>query len=319
MLGFAADGQGPHALLWVEKTGANTGWVVAELARAAGVALRDAGVCGHKDRHAIARQAVSLPVGPGVDPSRWIDLAGEGYRVLSVERHGRKLRAGAHRGNRFRIRIRELAADRAGLQQRLERIAGGGVPNYFGPQRFGRQGRNLERARAWAEGRDAPQGRADRGFALSAARSLLYNEVLAGRVRAGTWDTLLDGEAVMLDGSRSFFAAASIDPGLRERCGRLDVHPSGPLWGRGESPAQGAGLEVEARVASAEPELVALLAAQGLRHERRSLRLPVREFRWSLAPDVLELEFYLPRGAFATAVVHELAGEAWDAGESADE
>ena len=185
------------------------------------------------------------------------------------------------------------------------------MPNYFGPQRFGREAGNLTRARAWAQDGDAPRDRIQRGFALSAARSEIFNRVVDERVRRGDWNRLLPGEAVMLDGRRSFFAAPDIDALLDDRCRRMDVHPSGPMWGRGESPATGAAREVEDAVLGREPGLARLLESERLEHERRSLRLPVRSLRWTHEVGGLLLEFELPRGTFATAVLHELLRDAW--------
>lgn len=319
ILGFAPDGAAGHALLTVEKRGANTGWVAAQLARAAGVAPRDVGFAGHKDRQAVTVQAFSVPVRVGQSLDPWLAHAGEGYRVLDAQPHGRKLRPGSHRANRFVLRVRELAGERSAIEARLERIAALGVPNYFGPQRFGRDGSNLQRARDWAAGAAAPRDRAQRGFALSAARSHLFNCVLAARVERGDWNRLLPGEAVMLDGRRSFFAAPEIDATLEARLAAMDVHPSGPLPGRGASPATGEALAVEAGALVADAALLALLEAQGLEHERRSLRLPVRELRWQFDAEGLQLEFVLPRGTFATALLHELLAAAWDAGEGGEE
>ena len=319
VLGFDADGAGAHALLTVEKRGANTGWVAAQLARAGGVAVHDVGFCGHKDRQAVTVQAFSVPVAPEdpLDPIR--AHAGEGYRVVDVARHGRKLRPGSHRANRFSLRVRQLTGERDRIEACLQRIAALGVPNYFGPQRFGRDGSNLRRAREWSMGGEAPRDRAQRSFALSAARSQLFNEVLAARVRRADWNVPLPGEAVILDGKRSFFTAATLEPGTLARAAALDVHPSGPLPGRGANPATGEALSVEGRALIGESALLDLLVAQGLEHERRSLRLPVRECRWRFDDDALLLEFTLPRGTFATAVLHELLSDAWDAGEGGED
>jgi tRNA pseudouridine13 synthase len=317
VLGFEPDGAGSHALLVVEKRGANTGWVASQLARAAGVAARDVGWSGQKDRNALTRQAFTLPWPAQAPVAGCLEFAGEGYRVLRADRHGRKLRPGSHRANRFALRVRAVAGDLDALVARLGLVGERGVPDYFGPQRFGRHGANLERARAWAASAGAPRDRSARSFALSAARSALFNAVLAERVRRGDWDRLLPGEAVMLDGRRSFFRAGDIDETLVARCVAMDVHPSGPLWGRGASPAEDVALAVESAVTDAEPGLRALLEGEGLDHERRALRLPVRGLRWSLERDDLLLEFELPRGSFATAVLHEILRNAWDAADGA--
>ena len=311
LLGFDPDGAGAHVLLGVEKRGANTGWVAAQLARAAGVQARDVGYSGQKDRHALTRQSYSLPWPASAPLDACLAFAGEGYRVLSAGRHGRKLRPGSHRGNRFAIRVRDTDGDAGAIDMRLRVIADEGVPNYFGPQRFGREAGNLTRARCWADGGDAPRDRVQRGFALSAARSEIFNRVVEERVRRGDWNRLLPGEAVMLDGRRSFFAAAEIDALLDDRSRRMDVHPSGPLWGRGESAATGAARQVEDAVLGREQGLARMLESERLDQERRSLRLPVRSLRWTHEAGALLVEFELPRGTFATAVLHELLRDAW--------
>ena len=319
VLGFAPDGAGSHVLLTVEKRGANSGWVAAQLARAAGVAVRDVGYAGQKDRQAVTLQAYTVPVPVDAPLEPILAHSGEGYRVLAAQRHGRKLRPGSHRANRFALRVRDLAGDRDGIEGCLQRIAGLGVPNYFGPQRFGRDGANLQRARDWAAGGAPLRDRVQRSFALSAARSQLFNAVLAARVQRGDWNRLLPGEAVMLDGKRSFFAAPTVDADMVARCEAMDVHPSGPLPGRGSAPVTGEVLELETRVLTGEHALIQLLAGQGLEHERRSLRLPVRDCRWQYDGADLLIQFMLPRGAFATAVLHELLADAWDVGEGGED
>jgi tRNA pseudouridine13 synthase len=154
-----------------------------------------------------------------------------------------------------------------------------------------------------------PSDRQQRAFALSAARSELFNRVVAERVRFRNWNVLLPGEAVVLDGRQSFFTATELDPALEARCASLDLHPSAPLHGTGDSPARGVALELETRMIAQEPELAGLLEREGLHTERRPTRLVVRDLDWHLDGDVLELRFQLGRGSFATTVLAELVAD----------
>jgi tRNA pseudouridine13 synthase len=319
LLGFAPDGLGAHLLLYVEKRGANSGWVAAALAREAQIATRDVGLSGHKDRDALTRQYYSLPASARPPTGGWTGFEAEGFRVLEATPHGRKLRIGTHRANRFRIAIRGVSGDAGAIARRFRDIERGGVPNYFGPQRFGRDQANLRVARAWAGGAAPPQARAARSFALSAARSWLFNAVLARRVQDGSWDRLLPGDAAVLDGRRSWFCIDAVDETLEARCRLLDLHPSGPLHGRGDPPVKQSVAEIEQDLAASEAALTRLLAAQGLEHERRSLRVAVRSLIWQLERDTIELVFELPRGAFATAVLHELLEHTWDPAERGED
>jgi tRNA pseudouridine13 synthase len=302
--GYVADGSGEHAWLWVEKRGANTEWVARQLAGFCGIPAADVGYAGLKDRHAVTRQAFSLHLPGKADPD-WSLFAAEGVKLLEVSRHGRKLKRGALRGNRFVLRLREVQGDRQHAEQVMARIAAGGVPNYFGEQRFGLGGRNLEQARAMFAGRRVR--REMRSLLLSAARSQIFNEVLAARVALGTWNQAMDGDIWALAGSHSWFGPEAFTPALAARLTDGDIAPSGPLWGEGEPPSADAAGALERGVAAAHPDLVAGLAAARMRHDRRPLRLLPRDLHWQwLEPDMLELAFELPAGSYATVVVREL-------------
>jgi len=304
LLGFEADGEGEHWLLQVEKTGSNTAWVAGQLARAAGVAKRDVGYSGLKDRHAVTIQHFSLPASRG-DSVDWQRVEGPGFRVLAAQRHRRKLRRGSHRGNRFHIRVTGLSGDTRALESRLQ-AATRGVPNYFGEQRFGRGMGNLQlAARVLSDpGRRWP--RVEREFALSSARALVFNEVLAARVRDRSWDRLLAGDLAMLAGSHSVFAVEEVDEALRSRLQAHDLDPSGPLPGSGGMQPGGSVLALEQAVCASFAGLQAGLQELGVRAERRRLRLLPQAMDWSLDGETLALSFDLPAGSFATAVLREL-------------
>jgi tRNA pseudouridine13 synthase len=304
-LGFDADGEGDHLLLKVRKRGANTLWVAKQLARLGKISPRDVGFAGLKDRDAITEQSFTVPARSalGLD---WRGVTGEGFQVLSADRQRRKLKRGALRGNDFEIVLRDFSGDPAALEQRLRTIAAAGVPNYFGPQRFGRAGHNLEVALSWFAGETPAPERIERGFALSAARAAIFNAVLAERTAEGSWNRLQPGDIANLDGSGSIFAVAAMDDTLVARCEELDIHPTGPMWG-GELPASGEAVAIlEKRVADRHPVLVAGLARAGLEPERRALRAAVNELHWTIGANEVQLRFRLQRGSFATAVLHEL-------------
>jgi len=310
-LGFSASGSGQHVLLKVRKRDANTQWVARELARACGCRQNDVGYAGLKDRRAIAIQWFSVPKS-AVTLDAWVNVAGEGFQVIEAHAHSRKLPRGALAGNRFCVRIRGMEAGEDSLTARVNSIARRGIPNYFGPQRFGRGGANLARIP------DDPRSLrpSERGFVLSAARSVVFNAVAAERVLDGTWETLEAGDIANLDGRGSVFpveAAVAADAGathahadLTARCARLDVHPTGPLWGRG-APASGGRINaLERDVAARFPRECSLVERAGMDQERRALRLAVRDLEWSRDGDVVSISFRLGRGSFATTVLREI-------------
>jgi tRNA pseudouridine13 synthase len=308
-LGFEPDGAGDFMLLTVRKRGANTLWVAKQLARFANADVRDVGFAGLKDRQAVTEQAYTVP-SRTMTPEAWLQCAGEGFAVIGATRQRRKLRRGAHKGNDFEIVLRDVQGDVAALQQRLQQLKDRGAPNYFGPQRFGRDGNNLLMAEDWLINGNEIRDRMQRGFALSAVRSLIFNAVLRRRVELGNWDQLLPGDLANLNGSNSVFAVTEVDALLRQRCVDFDIHPSGPLWGSGELPTRAQVAELESQVAAPYMQLIAGLAQAGLEHERRALRVWIRDFTWQLDGRNLTLRFRLHRGAFATTVIAELLGNA---------
>jgi tRNA pseudouridine13 synthase len=306
-LSFAADGLGEHDLLWIEKRGANTEWVARGLARFAKVPQVAVGFAGLKDRHAIARQnfTVQLP-GRSVD---WAALELAGVQVLKVERHSRKLKRGALVGNGFDLTLREVTGDRARAATVLEWLRAGGAPNYFGEQRFGHAGGNLDLARRLFAGQHLE--RSERSFALSATRSAIFNSVLDTRVRAGNWNRVIDGDLCNLAGRRAWFGPVEPDAVLEQRCASGDIHPTGPLWGTPQAPTAGACAALEQRGADLHSDLAAGLVALVMESERRPLRTIPERLQWQWVDtdpgsSVLRLRFGLPPGAYATALIREL-------------
>ena len=272
------SGSGEHLWLRIEKIDVNTHAVALDLARAFAVEPIDVSYAGMKDRRAIARQWFSVRTPRDA-------ASGEfgAWQIIETRRHARKLRRGDLAGNTFRIRVRDVRGDVARLRERTAQLAEFGVPNYFGEQRFGRDGGNVERARVWVCRRPRPAiSPMQKGLHLSTARALLFNAVLARRVAESTWHTPIDGD-VEIDGA-----------------------PTGPLWGRGRPPATGRAREIEAAALELHREWLDPLEHLGLTQERRTLVARPRDLQFAVDGADIELAFALSPGQYATAVLREL-------------
>jgi tRNA pseudouridine13 synthase len=299
-------GEGEHVWLWVRKRNQTTTGVAAQLARLAAVHPRQVSYAGLKDRRAVTEQWFSVQL-PGRGAPDWSTLDSDSVQVLRALRHTRKLRRGTLAGNRFRIVLRDTTGPLEVWQQRLDLIRLNGVPNYFGEQRFGRDGSNLVTAQALFANPRKRMQRDRRSLALSAARSLLFNQVLSRRVQSGTWNRAIRGDAMQLEGSHSFFIADTVDAELLARLERHDVHPTGPLHGRGVTPVRADSLELELAVLREYADWCAGLEAAGLKQDRRALCLVVGDLAGEVGNDGdWRLQFSLPAGAYATSVLREL-------------
>lgn len=306
------EGYGEHVWVEVEKTLLNSEDVALWLAHESGTRRNTTSYAGRKDRQAVTRQWFSVQCPPEAEPdwrgraeawnARHAAGGGSGrMQVLQVVRHARKLRTGHLAGNRFSIRLRDIEGDRAEAEAILRAVRSGGMPNYFGMQRFGRD--NLTKARAWLGGGRAPRSRNQRSLLISAARSAIFNAVLAERVLREDWNRLLPGDVANLAGSGSVFAVATVDAALETRAAGLDIHPTGPLWGKGAPQTGGEVQQLEAAVAGREPELTGGLARADVQASRRPLRMVPAMLDWHWEDDALLLSLQLRPGEYATGVL----------------
>jgi len=304
ILGFEPDEQGEHLWIYLEKTGLNTHDVARMISEKSGLKIRDIGYSGMKDKKAVTRQWFSIK------SNKDFNFDGlQGVQLLDQRRNSRKLKRGMHRENCFRIRLREMLTDK-----NMESVAKGavtikqqGVPNYFGLQRFGKEGANLEKSAALFDGKMRNCPRFQRSIYLSAARAYLFNSVLGKRVEAGNWNSFLEGDMMSLNGTSSVFKAEVGDEAIAGRLSDGDIHPTGPLWGAGKLETEGQVRLLESDVADTHELLARGLEHEGLKQERRALRVQPMDFSYSPdGEDALVLEFRLPRGSYATSVLREL-------------
>ena len=308
VLPFEPDGEGGHVWLKIRKTGINTDWLANELAGFANVPQVAVGYAGLKDRHAVTTQWFSIKV-EGITEPKWSEFETDNVKIIQQTRHGKKLKRGVLAGNIFALRLTDMRGDTALWQQHLEVIKQQGVPNYFAEQRFGRQLNNLHRVGHWFETGKAPKKRQQKSLYLSAARSWLFNLVLDQRLQRGNWNQAIDGDVMVLAGTKaSLFNAELSDTVLSSRLAKMDIHPTGPLWGRGTALTETACLALEQQVLLSWEDWQAGLEKAGMKQERRALRMFPQGFEWQFLPDdQLQLHFFLPAGCYATAVMRELA------------
>lgn len=341
LLPLEFTGEGEHLWLHIQKSGMNTAYLAKLLSEWAEIPLRDVGYSGLKDRHALTTQWFSLRIPKKQLPiSEFapVDIgADESVTILDQQWHNKKLNRGTHRANQFIITLRDirfadfdttlpvpeqLLSAKQDVERHLENIATTGVPNYFGPQRFGRNGNNVREAlslfaRPPQQSRPQPKKskrkhapREQNTMELSAARSLIFNEILAARVRGGSWNTGLAGEVFNLEGSGSIFTSDAIDDTLRTRLETGDIHPTAALWGKDNDKVSGVAANIEKNVIQQNPLLARLangLEQRDIKAQRRALRLPIEALSWEWQDkdeaQTLVLSFTLTTGSFATSVL----------------
>jgi tRNA pseudouridine13 synthase len=311
-LGFSPDGEGEHLLVRVLKNGCNTRFVADALAKFLKVHAREVSFAGQKDKHAVTEQWLCVRL-PGKEMPDLSQFQLEGCQVLEYARHKRKLRPGALKGNAFTLVLREVS-NREDAEARLQAIADKGVPNYFGAQRFGIGGSNLQGALRWAQS-DAPvRDRNKRSFWLSAARSALFNHIVSERLKKPDFNQVVDGDALQLAGRGSWFVATDEEmPELQSRVDRRELMITASLPGSGEWGTQRAALDFEQQTLAEASLLQSLLLREKVDAARRAMLLYPQQLSWNWWDDVtVEVRFWLPAGSFATSVVRELINTTGD-------
>lgn len=327
-------GEGEHLWLHIKKSGINTAYLAKLLSEWADIPLRDVGYSGLKDRQALTTQWFSLRLPKKQKPDSDfapVDIKEhETVKIIAEHWHNKKLNRGTHNANQFVITLRDIEfakdqtlGDKSSVEQHLQTISKTGVPNYFGPQRFGFGGNNIREAlnlfarplkstsSAKKKNKRKSAVREQNSMELSAARSLIFNQILAARVQDGSWNTGLNGEVFNLNGSGSIFASEHMDETLQARLASGDIHPTAVMWGTGNNKVAGEAAELENTVVQQDALLAALatgLEQREVKAQRRALRLPVEDLSWRWADkqdgeQTLVLSFTLTTGSFATSVL----------------
>jgi tRNA pseudouridine13 synthase len=327
-LGFKFTEKGEHAYLRIEKTNRSTVDVAKKLSEVTGVHGAEIGYSGMKDRRAETRQWFSIKL-PAEREAELAACESDTLRIVETRRNSRKLKIGSHRANHFRVLLRDCQGSRDDFEQRLTQIIEGGVPNYFGAQRFGKDLSNLDQVQAWmaaeldgqGKGSSAiPKQRFKRSMLFSAARSYLFNQLLSRRLELGNWNQYLPGDVLNLNGTERSFALAEgleWDSTLQQRLEQFDIHITGPLPGeidcKDKYVSYGEAADIEDAVCEQFNTLLTGLRHFGVKAARRPLRFRPIDLSWEWlqgaqagSGEDLLLDFSLGKGAYATSLLREL-------------
>ena len=301
-LDYDMSGDGEFVAVKVRKTDCNTLFVGEQLAKFAGISARNMSYAGLKDRKAVTEQWFSLQM-PGKPTPDFSQFSLEGVEILDVTRHQRKIRIGSLQGNHFEILLRNVE-ETDELKVRLDFLAKNGFPNYFTEQRFGRDGNNLTQALRWANGEIKVKDRNKRSFYLSAARSEMFNLIVSKRMELNLAQQILVGDVLQLNGSHSWFVVDESEDlaQLQQRLAQQDVLLTAPLIGEEEKSA----VDFEHEIFAQHQALFDLMRQERMKAARRPILMQPQYFQWQFEPNGLHLQFALPAGSYATALIREL-------------
>ncbi|MCP4431904.1 MAG: tRNA pseudouridine(13) synthase TruD [Gammaproteobacteria bacterium] len=304
-LGFEPTGEGEHLFILVEKNGLTTPELIEKVARDAGIKPRDIGYSGLKDKVAVTRQWLSLYL-PGKIQSP-ISSVGDGYTILRQIWHNRKLRPGTHRFNRFEVLLRDVDQIDLKTHQQIESIKTSGMANYFGQQRFGVTSGNVWHAlQVFSNARKTRKlSRSKKSLYLSALRSELFNQILSKRIEANIWQEPVQGDVFMLRGSQSVFQETLTEEML-SRYREFDISSTASLFGTGVDMLCEEALQIEKQVYSDNPDICNCLLEQGVKRQKRALRVVVNDFSYDYQAEEqqLRLTARLPRGSYFTSLLN---------------
>ena len=320
------SGEGEHLVLKIRKKELTTWEMLDILSTHLGIRRRDIGYAGLKDKHAMTIQYISIMA---IHESKLEDFSHPQIKILDRVRHANKIRIGHLKGNRFHLRFKKvLGVQKEMLDSVLAWVKRNGVPNYFGYQRFGMHGDNWQEGQKILSGELKMRDRKNREFLISAYQSYLFNHWLSKRIEicrlleefteseaeqvmqlpSGTLQhtkkqkgffKILEGDVLMhYPYGRVFYAE---DPMVEsERFDERDLSPTGLIPGKKAKLAEGAAREIERLFDEEMRESGSRRYAWIFPTHIQSKHIPEKAH--------YELEFFLPKGCYATNVVELLRG-----------
>jgi tRNA pseudouridine13 synthase len=304
-LNFTESGE--HWWFYIEKTNSNTAWVATQLASACKVPARQVGYAGMKDRHAVTQQWFSVQLPKITDIQTIQTKLPDEVKILEHHWHQSKIKTGQLKCNEFSLTIRNIRGDQTTIEENITRVVQQGVPNYFGPQRFGHNMNNIQQAQDWFAGKIRVNNKKQRGILISTARSHIFNLIVAHRIRHNLWQQVITGDILQLDRSHSWFPASdAAKTELSQRLHDFDIHITAALWGEDEVQSTGQCAALENSIADTLPGYQSGFTQHRVKQDRRALRIHPGELYFQWKKDILQLNFKLSPGAYATCVLREI-------------
>lgn len=321
-LGYSFTGSGEHLMVKIRKTGENTMFVANELARYCNVKSKNIGWAGLKDRHAVTEQWLSIHLAKAEQEPDFSEFEKQypSIQILELNRHNKKLRPGDLIGNRFEITLSEVS-DVESVEKRVESVISGGVPNYYGAQRFGRDGNNVLEAKRWGRDNVRTRNQNKRSMYLSTARSWIFNHIVSDRINQDCFSTLVPGDIVMLANEtkleESVMTEQKISSAItadelaqyQQKLESGEAFITAALAGDNALPTEQQALQLEQKIVDSEPDLMALIRGNRMRHDRRETLLKPTDLSYSVQDNNVVLCFSLSSGSFATSIIRELVQE----------
>ena len=300
-------GDGEHLWLYVEKINSNTDWVAKQLSNICQVPRMQVGFAGLKDRHAITRQWFSVQLPKVSDISKINSALPDEVQITNSLWHNRKLKTGQLDYNHFEILIRNIEGDKDSVDENIENIKQFGFPNYFGPQRFGIDMGNVEKAKDWFSGTYKVKNKNLKSLLISTARSYIFNSIVAERIKQGFWNKPVKGDIFQLQGSNSWFKDSDATPDeISARLKDFDINITAAMWGENQPISNDECLYLEENIASQFQTFQLGFTKFRLKQERRSIRCIASELNYEWLDNHLKLSFILRPGSYATGLIREI-------------
>jgi len=303
------SGAGEHLWLYIQKKGCNTDWVANQLSNVCQVPRRQVGYAGLKDRHAVTQQWFSVQLSKVTDIKKIESALPDEVTILKSNKHSRKIKTGQLEANQFEIVVRDIKGDKEQIENNINKVIKNGVPNYFGPQRFGHDMGNIQKAQDWFSGTYKAKTKNLKSLLISTSRSHIFNTIVAQRIKNNTWYTPIQGDILQLNKSHSWFHSSDATPvEITKRLNEFDVHLTAAMYGEDDVQSRDECEILETNIASKFPIYQTGFEKYRLKQDRRAMRICPIDLTYEWIDEYLKLTFQLTPGAYATGILREIIG-----------